>query len=86
MKKGIYIHESSVKLYDWIIEIVSQSKKYLGIILTDDMNNLIYSDWVLDKFFKQDNSMHERFSLASRDIIHHLFKTYSSSFYEIELW
>ena len=32
----INIHESAVKLYDKIFEIVSQCE-YLGIILTDDM-------------------------------------------------
>ena len=31
------VSESSVKLYDEIIERVSQCK-YLGIVLTDDMN------------------------------------------------
>ena len=66
--------ESSVKLYDEIIEIVSQCN-YIGIIVTDDMSNSIDSDRaLLNKFLKKYNSMC------------HLFKIYSSSFYEIELW
>ena len=77
--------ESSVKLYDEIIERVSHCK-YLGIVLTDDMSNTMDSDRVLNKFLRQYNSMYHRFNFASREIIYHLFKTYSSSFYGIELW
>ena len=43
------ILQSSVKLYDEIIERVS----HLGIIFTDDMSNLIDSDRVLNKFLIQ---------------------------------
>ena len=44
------------------------------------------SDRVLNKFLRQYNSMYHRFNFASREVIYHLFKTYSSSFYGIELW
>ena len=50
------------------------------------MSNKMDSDRVLNKFLRQYNSMYHRFNFASREVIYHLFKTYSSSFYGIELW
>ena len=68
-----------------MIERASQCK-YLDIILTNDIINSIDSDRVLNIFLRQYNSMYHRFNFASRKIIYHLIKTYSSSFYEIELF
>ena len=52
------VSESSVKLYDKIIERESQCK-YPGIILTDNnMSNTMDSDRVLNKFLRQYNSMY----------------------------
>ena len=67
------VSESSVKLYDEIIERVSQCK-YLGIVLTDNMSNTMDSDRVLNKFLRQYNSMYHRFNFASTEVIYHLFK------------
>ena len=50
------------------------------------MSNSIDSERVLNKLLRQYNSMYHRINFASREIIYHFFKTYSSSFYGIELW
>ena len=52
--------------------------KHLGIIPTDDMNNSLDSVREISRFLILYNSMHHRFNFSSREIIYHLFKTYSS--------
>ena len=50
------------------------------------MSNSIDSGKVLNKFLRKYNYMYHRFNFASREINYHLLKTYSSSFYGVELW
>ena len=60
--------------------------KYLGILLQDDMSYKKDADRVMNSFLSQFNSLYHRFSFASQNVLNFLFKTYSSSFYGIELW
>ena len=80
MQNKKVIHESLIKLYDEIIERVSQF-----IIQTDDLINLIDFDRFLNKFLRQSNSMYLIINFNSRQFIYYLFKTYSYSFNRIKM-
>ena len=60
--------------------------KYLGIIIMDSLSNSSDADRATNSFLKQFNSMYYRFNFAEKNVLNYLFKTYSSSFYGIELW
>ena len=60
--------------------------KYLGIIITNDMALDKDIERTLNSFLRQFNSMFYKFSFTRRDILFFLFKTYTSSFYGINLW
>jgi len=64
--------ETSVKLYDEIFERVTQCI----ITLTDYMSNSVDTNWVLDKFLRQCNSMYHIFNFSSRQINNQMFKKY----------
>jgi len=77
--------ESSVHLFAEPLKRVFELK-YLGIILTDDMSIGKDIDRVINSFLRQYNSMFYKFNFIDRNILFFLFKTYTSSFYGIELW
>ena len=59
---------------------------YLGIIITNDMALDKDIERTLNSFLRQFNSMYHKFSFTRSDILYFLFKTYTSSFYGINLW
>ena len=60
--------------------------KYLGVILTDDLKIDKDTNRALNSFLGQFNSMFHKFSFVDSNIMFYLFKTYTSSFYDVELW
>ena len=55
-------------------------------MLNDCLNNLNDVERATDSFLKQFNALYYKFNFASLNVLSFLFKTYSSSFYGIELW
>ena len=62
------------------------SIKYLGVILEE--NGGLKSDIArtTNSFLRQFNALYSKFHYMDRNILYFLFKTYTSSFYAIELW
>ena len=61
--------------------------KYLGVILNEnglDVHDDI--DRISTSFLKQFNAMYSKFNFVSNDIMYFLFKSYTSSFYGIDVW
>ena len=52
----------------------------------DDASYSTDTERLLNKPLRQYNYMYHRCIIASREVIYHLFMTYSSSFYGTELW
>ena len=75
----------AIKLNEVPLERVYQYK-YLGIMLNDCLNNMNDVERATDSFLKQFNALYYKFNFASLNVLSFLFKTYSSSFYGIELW
>ena len=59
---------------------------YLGVILANDGSMLDDVNRVTNSFLKQFNGMYWRYNFLRRDILYFLFKSYTSSFYGIDLW
>ena len=77
--------ESSIYLYGEQLKRVYECK-YLGIILDENKMNKKDSDRLMSDFLIQFNSLYQKFSFTSSNVLHFLFKTYASSFYGVELW
>ena len=60
--------------------------KYLGIILSDDRSITRDVDRAANAFIKQFNGMYSKFYYMNDSVLHYLFRTYTSSFYGVELW
>ena len=60
--------------------------KYLGVHLSDDLDIKSDCDRVLKSFLKQFNSMYNKFNFLPINVLSFLFKTYTTSFYGINLW
>ena len=84
IKKNVDLN-SSIYLNEVLLERV-YDYKYIGIILKDDLNNGKDVDRATNNFLVQFNALYHKFSFASQNVLNFLFKTYSSSFYGIELW
>ena len=76
---------SSIYLNEELLERV-YVYKYLGIMLKDDLSNGSDVERVMSNFLTQFNALYHKFNFASQNVLNFLFKTYSSSFYGIELW
>ena len=83
--KNYYNFNHNLRLNNELIDRVSQFK-YLGVILSDRMIISDDIDRVMSTFLKQFNSMYYKFYEQNNDVLHFLFRTYTSSFYGIELW
>ena len=61
--------------------------KYLGVILNENISDLKNDiERISNTFLKQFNSMYSKFSFVSNEIMYFLFKSYTSSFYGLDLW
>ena len=60
--------------------------KYLGVFLPHNGNIYFDIDRVINSFLKQFNGMYSKFSFADKQVLYHLFKTFTSSFYGIDVW
>ena len=70
-------------------EILMKVKKckYLGVILNENSVD-VHDDIerISTSFLKQFNAMYSKFNFVSNDIMHLLFKSFTSSFYGIGVW
>ena len=60
--------------------------KYLGVMLNADGDKRSEVNRVMDAFLKHFNGLYSKFHFVTKDVLRYLFKTYTSSFYGIELW
>ena len=60
--------------------------RYLGVILADDSSESHDVDRVTNSFFRQFNGMYSKFNFAHRNVLYYLFKSFTSSFYGIDVW
>ena len=60
--------------------------KYLGIFLNEDFDIKDDCDRALKTFLRQFNAMYQKFNFLPSGVLSFLFKTYTSSFYGINLW
>ena len=61
--------------------------KYLGVILNENGTDVQDDiERISTSFLKQFNAMYSKFNFVSNDIMYFLFKSYTSSFYGIDLW
>ena len=67
------------------IELVT-SFKYLGFVITSDLNNNEDIDRVRSKFYSEFNSILRNFNFADQRVKLFLFKQYCLQFYGCELW
>ena len=63
-----------------------QFYKYLGVILSDDRSITRDVNRAANSFIKQFNAMYTKFYYMHDSVLHFLFRTYTSSFYGVELW
>ena len=83
-KKRLYSNVPVI--YDSVaLECVNEFK-YLGIILSPNLNINKDSDRALNAFLGQFNACYHKFNFVDHKVLIYLFKTYSSSFYGCELW
>ena len=87
----VFRHESNLNFFGDIcidnspVERVSVLK-YLGVLLSEDFKIKADCDRALKSFFKQFNSMYNKFNFLPIEVLSFLFKTYATSFYGIHLW
>ena len=62
------------------------SIKYLGVYLSGNGDMGMDIDRVITCFLKQFNSLYSKFHCIDRRVLAYLFKSYTSSFYGIDLW
>ena len=60
--------------------------KYLGVFLSEDMRISYDVERAMRAFLVQYNSMFSRFHSMDDEVLRFLFRTYTSSFYGVELW
>ena len=60
--------------------------KYLGIVLSSNLNISGDVDRALNAFLGQFNACYHKFNFVDHKVIVYLFKTYASSFYGCETW
>ena len=68
-----------------LIKRVSEFK-YLGVILSEDLNISSDINRVSNAFLAQFHSVYAKFYNLNDNVLHHLIRTYTSSFYGIETW
>ena len=87
----VFRHKSNLRSFGSIninnaqLEKVS-SLKYLGIFLSEDFSIKGDVDRALKSFLKQFNAMFQKFNFLNSEVLSFLFKTYTTSFYGINLW
>ena len=59
---------------------------YLGVVLNEYGNVGPDLDRIIDSFLKQFNGMYSKFYFADKNVLYFLFKSYTSSFYGLEVW
>ena len=59
---------------------------YLGVIISDDFSLNFEIDRALKSFQSQFSGMYYKFNFTDRNVLAFLFKTYTSSFYGMNLW
>ena len=84
-KRNSYKATPRIMLNNQIIDRVSEFK-YLGVIISEDLNINSDINRVSTAFLKQFYSMYSKFYNLNNNVLHHLFRTYTSSFYGIETW
>ena len=60
--------------------------KYLGIVLSSNLNISGDVDRALNAFLRQFNACYHKFNFVDHKVMVYLFKTYASSFYGCETW
>ena len=60
--------------------------KYLGIVLSSNLNISGDVDRALNAFLGQFNACYHKFNFVDHKVMVYLFKTYASSFYGCETW
>ena len=80
-----HVFQSEIKINGTIIEKVRRCK-YLGVVLEEDCDLGPEVDRVTNSFLKQFNSVYQKFYFVDREVLIHLFKSFTSSFYGIEVW
>ena len=60
--------------------------KYLGVILTSNSDLGPDIDRVSNAFLKQFHATYGKFKFCDQNVLFYLFRTYTSSFYGVELW
>ena len=78
-------HLNPILINDHAIEFVS-SLKYLGFMISNNLNNSDDINRVLKKFYSEFNSILRKFHFASKEVKLYLFKQYCLQFYGSDLW
>ena len=60
--------------------------KYLGVILTENLDLSADTDRILKSFLAQFNGVYQKFHFLPRYLLSFLFKTYATSFYGLNIW
>ena len=69
------------------VQLVQVDKcKYLGVMLSENGDLGHDIDRVINDFLKQFYAMYGKFNFCDRNVLCYLFRSYTSSFYGIELW
>ena len=83
-RKG-HSNDPVVRLQNQTLDRVT-SIKYLGIVLSEDMSITKDVDRMTSQFLAQFNGMYYKFNVMEGEVIFYLFRTFTSSFYGVELW
>ena len=84
-KKNSSGNSPSLRICDNLLSPVNKCT-YLGVILTDNNDIGPDVDRVMNSFLKQFNGFHSKFYFLNRQVQYFLFKSYSTSFYGIDVW
>ena len=76
---------SSIKLLGVDLKRVD-TLKYLGLVFRHDLSNSTDIDRVMNSFLQQFNSVYRKFNFVDKEVLLHLFRSYTSSFYGMESW
>ena len=60
--------------------------KYLGVVITENLDLSADSNRILKSFLRQFNGVYQKFHFLPRNLLTFLFKTYTSSFYGLNLF
>ena len=86
-KRGSKICSNAPNIYMNGLKLGREDKViYLGVILAGNGSTLDDVNRVTSSFLKQFNGMYWRYNFLRRDMLYFLFKSYTSSFYGIDLW